>query len=52
MPWLETGVRDQRIQFVTAATQPRANVTAVCRGFGISRTTGYKWLRRRVEAAR
>ena len=50
MPWLETGVRDQRIQFVTAATQPRANVTAVCRGFGISRTTGYKWLRRRVEA--
>jgi transposase InsO family protein len=50
MPWLETDVRDQRIQFVTAATQPRANVTAVCRAFGISRTTGYKWLRRRAAA--
>jgi len=50
MPWLEIGVRDQRIQFVMAATQPGANVTAVCRAFGISRTTGYKWLRRRAAA--
>jgi transposase InsO family protein len=50
MPWLESRVRDQRIQFVTAATQPRANVLAVCRVFGISRTTGYKWLRRHAAA--
>ena len=50
MPWLETDVRDQRIQFVTAAMQPGANMTAVCRAFGISRTAGYKWLGRREAA--
>lgn len=47
MPWLETDVRDQRIQFVTAALRPGANITALCRAFGISRTAGYKWLGRR-----
>jgi transposase InsO family protein len=46
MPWRETDVRDQRIQFVLTARAPDANVTAVCEAFGISRTTGYKWLAR------
>ena len=46
MPWLETDVRDQRIQFVIAASHPGANMTATCRAFGISRRTGYKWLER------
>jgi transposase InsO family protein len=50
MPWLETDVRDQRIQFVIAARRPAASVTAVCRAFGISRKTGYKWLAREGEA--
>ena len=50
MPWLETNVRDQRIQFVMTARRPDANVSAVCRAFGISRKTGYKWLRREAEA--
>jgi transposase InsO family protein len=50
MPWLETDVRDQRIQFVIAARRPGADVTAVCRAFGISRTTGYKWLSRDATA--
>jgi transposase InsO family protein len=50
MPWLETDVRDQRIQFVTAAMQPGANISALCRAFGISRTAGYKWLGRREAA--
>ena len=49
MPWLETAVRDQRVQFVMTARRPGANVSAVCRAFGISRKTGYKWLGR--EAA-
>jgi transposase InsO family protein len=51
MPWLETDVRDQRIRFVVAASHPRANVTATCRAFGISRKTGYKWLGRDEAAA-
>ncbi len=50
MPWLETDVRDQRIQFVIAAMRPGANITVVCRAFGISRKTGYKWLRRQQTA--
>lgn len=49
MPWLETNVRDQRIQFVMTARRPGADITAVCRAFGISRTTGYKWLRREAS---
>ena len=49
MPWLETAVRDQRVQFVMTARRPGANVSAVCQAFGISRKTGYKWLSR--EAA-
>lgn len=50
MPWLETDVRDQRIQFVLAARRPGANISALCRAFGISRKTAYKWLRREREA--
>lgn len=46
MPWLETDVRDQRIQFVLTARRPGANISALCRAFGISRKTAYKWLRR------
>jgi transposase InsO family protein len=50
MPWLETDVRDQRIRFVVAASHPTANVTAICKAFGISRKTGYKWLGRQAVA--
>jgi transposase InsO family protein len=46
MPWLETDVRDQRIQFVNAVREPGAKMARVCRTFGISRKTGYKWLGR------
>jgi transposase InsO family protein len=51
MPWLETDVRDQRIRFVVAASHPTTNMTAICRAFGISRKTGYKWLGRHADAA-
>jgi len=50
MPWLETPVRDQRIQFVMTARRPGANVSAICQAFGISRKTGYKWLAREAAA--
>lgn len=50
MPWLETNVRDQRLQFVLAVRQRRGTVSALCRAFGISRQTGYKWLRREAAA--
>lgn len=50
MPWRESHVQDQRIAFVAAALRPGANRRALCREFGISPPTGYKWLTR-VTAA-
>lgn len=37
---------DLRKEFVVAALAPGANFSQVCGRFGISRTNGYKWLRR------
>ena len=37
---------EQRVAFVAAAGGCGANVRAACRQFGISPTTGYKWLER------
>jgi transposase len=50
MPWLETLVREQRIQFLVEATDPGANISEICRRYGVSRKTGYRWLDR-YEAA-
>ena len=46
MPWLETHVMDQRIEFVVRAGQEAVNLSALCREYGVSRKTGYKWLDR------
>jgi len=46
MPWLEVTVMERRQEFVMLAGQEGANVSALCRGFGISRKTGYRWLAR------
>jgi len=35
-----------REEFVLKALEPRANVAELCREFGISRKTAYKWIRR------
>ena len=45
MPWEYKTVRAQREEFVLAA-QRGENFSALCRAFGISRKTGYKWIRR------
>jgi transposase InsO family protein len=46
MPWKETDVRSERIGFVVEAVQGRESMQALCGRYGISRKTGYKWLRR------
>ena len=47
MPWKETRVVDQRMQFIVAVHQdPRGNLTRLCARFGISRQQGYKWIAR------
>jgi putative transposase len=46
MPWKEQRIMKLKSEFVRRATQPGANVAALCREFEISRQTGYKWLGR------
>jgi transposase-like protein len=46
MPWREVSAMDQRIEFVALARQDGTNRRALCRRFGISAKTGYKWLSR------
>jgi transposase InsO family protein len=46
MPWKTESVVEQRIRFVIAALNKEETMTALCQRFGVSRETGYKWLRR------
>ena len=46
MPWEEVSITSLRLDFVKLATQEGANMSELCRCFGISRKTGYKWLER------
>ncbi|QYA06165.1 IS481 family transposase [Agrobacterium larrymoorei] len=46
MAWREVSVVDQRSEFVMLASLEGANVSALSKRFGISRQTGYLWLRR------
>lgn len=46
MPWRESTLMSERSEFVVFARAPGANVSELCRRFGISRKTGYKWLQR------
>jgi transposase InsO family protein len=46
MPWRISSAMSQRLEFVLLASQPRANMRQLCRRFGISAPTGYKWLQR------
>jgi len=46
MPWRQVSIMSQRLEFVTLAVGEGANVRRLCRRFGISPKTGYKWLHR------
>jgi len=46
MPWKECTILEARLRFVVLARSGAANMTALCQQFGISRKTGYKWLKR------
>jgi transposase InsO family protein len=50
MPLWELSVFDQREAFVKLALASGANRSVLCRSFGISRKTGYKWLERHGAA--
>jgi transposase-like protein len=46
MPWMETTSMSFRSEFNHLAGHRNANIRELCRRFGISRKTGYKWLKR------
>lgn len=46
MPWQEVTPMSQRRDFIALATAPGANISELCRRFGISRKSAYKWLAR------
>lgn len=46
MPFKEVTKMERKTEFVMLAEQPSANMSQLCRRFGISRPTGYKWLAR------
>ena len=50
MPWKEKTVMEQRKEFIEQAAEC-SNFSELCREYGISRKTGYKWLRRFRETA-
>lgn len=45
MPWESKTVEELRREFVLSA-QDNINFSALCRKYGITRKTGYKWLKR------
>ncbi len=49
MPWKERKAMEERKSFVQRAIQPRANISELCREYGISRSVGYKLLKRYRE---
>ena len=50
MPWERTDVGEQRVRFVVRAVSGKERMAALCREFGISRPTGYRWRRRFQQA--
>lgn len=52
MPFQEQSIMSQREEFAVLASGLGADLSLLCRRFGISRPTGYKWLARYREAGR
>jgi putative transposase len=46
MPWKKTGLFEQRLDLVRQISRRDVSLKKLCRRFGISRQTAYKWLHR------
>lgn len=46
MPWRVTSIMEERMKFIIRVVGGEVSMAAACREFGISRPTGYRWLRR------
>src|SRR6201989_370193 len=50
MPWKESRIVDQRLQFLSSYQKKEMSLSDLCREFGVSRPTGYRWINRYKEA--
>lgn len=50
MPWKECRVVHERMRFIVAVDEDDEPFAELCRRFGISRKTGYKWIERYEKA--
>lgn len=46
MPWKETCVEEERFRFIERWRRQELSFAELCRAYGISRKTGYKWVER------
>jgi transposase InsO family protein len=46
MPWARTDWMSERLKFIATYLEYEVSFTDLCHDFGISRKTGYKWVRR------
>lgn len=49
MPWNTCTTMSLRLELVLLALQPEANIALLCRRYGVSRKTAYKWINRYRE---
>ncbi len=49
MPWKVTNVMEERIKFIVRALNRDTVFSDLCKEFGVSRSTGYRWLNRYQE---
>jgi len=49
MPWIERQVKMLREEFIRRSMEDDRNISDLCEEFGISRKTGYKWIKRYQE---
>ena len=49
MPWKESHIVDQRLQFLSSYQKEEMSFSDLCREFGVSRPTGYRWVDRYKE---
>ena len=50
MPWKSASIMENRREFVRLAEQGGVSIAELCRRFGVSRQTGFSYLRRHREA--
>src|SRR5580693_6410442 len=49
MGWRTETVSEQRLELVTMCSKADANISELCRRYGVSRRVAYKWMRRYRE---